>query len=82
MYFLNFPDRKIAGSSPEMLARVENRDVWTYPIAGTRPRGKSVREDLKLEKDMLADKKERAEHIMLVDLGRNDIGRVAKFGSV
>lgn len=82
MYFLDFPDRRIAGSSPEMLARVENKKVWTYPIAGTRPRGKSVREDLKLEKAMLADKKERAEHIMLVDLGRNDIGRVARFGSV
>jgi len=82
MYFLNFTDRRIAGSSPEMLARVENKTVWTYPIAGTRPRGKSVREDVKLEKEMMSDKKERAEHIMLVDLGRNDIGRVARFGSV
>jgi len=82
MYYLNFKSRKIAGSSPEMLARVEDRNVVTYPIAGTRSRGKTVREDRKLEDEMLADAKERAEHVMLVDLGRNDIGRVAEAGSV
>ncbi|MFH1125746.1 MAG: anthranilate synthase component I family protein, partial [Candidatus Altiarchaeota archaeon] len=67
---------------PEMLARVEGKNVVTYPIAGTRSRGKTVREDKKLEIEMLADKKERAEHTMLVDLGRNDIGRVAEHGTV
>lgn len=82
MYFLNLGDRKIAGSSPEMLVRVENRKVETYPIAGTRPRGRTKEEDVKMAKDLLQDEKERAEHLMLVDLGRNDIGRVARFGSV
>jgi len=82
MYLLDFGDRKIVGSSPEMLVRVENRVVYTYPIAGTRKRGKTLREDKMLEAEMLSDEKERAEHVMLVDLGRNDIGRVAKFGSV
>jgi len=82
MYYLDFNERKIVGSSPEMLARVEGRLVVTYPIAGTRSRGKTVREDKKLEMEMLADKKEKAEHIMLVDLGRNDIGRVAEHGTV
>jgi anthranilate synthase component 1 len=82
MYFLNFGKRCIVGSSPEMLARVENRVITTHPIAGTRPRGKNQDEDKKLEKEMLKDKKECAEHIMLVDLARNDVGRVAEFGSV
>lgn len=82
MYYLDFPDRTVVGSSPEMLARVEGLRVLTYPIAGTRPRGKTVREDMKLEAEMLSDEKERAEHVMLVDLGRNDIGRVAEYGSV
>jgi len=82
MYCLDFGDRKIVGSSPEMLVRVENRTVMTYPIAGTRPRGKTPEEDTRLEKDMLTDVKERAEHVMLVDLGRNDVGRVAEYGSV
>jgi anthranilate synthase component 1 len=82
MYYLDFNERKIVGSSPEMLARVEGRHVVTYPIAGTRSRGKTVREDKKLEEEMLADEKEKAEHTMLVDLGRNDIGRVAEHGSV
>ena len=82
MYCLDLGERKIVGSSPEMLVRVENRVVETYPIAGTRPRGKTHEEDLRLEKEMLADEKERAEHVMLVDLGRNDVGRVSKFGSV
>ncbi|ODS37946.1 MAG: hypothetical protein A7316_08825, partial [Candidatus Altiarchaeales archaeon WOR_SM1_86-2] len=82
MYFLDFGERKIAGSSIETLARVEKKIAVTYPIAGTRPRGKTESEDRDLEREMLGDEKERAEHIMLVDLGRNDIGRVAKFGSV
>jgi anthranilate synthase component 1 len=82
MYHLDFGERKVVGSSPEMLARVEGRKVVTYPIAGTRKRGETEEEDKKLEKELLEDKKERAEHLMLVDLGRNDIGRVAKFGSV
>jgi len=82
MYFLDLGDRKIAGSSPEMLVRVEDRRVETYPIAGTRSRGKTEEEDRKLAKDLLQDEKERAEHLMLVDLGRNDIGRVARFGTV
>ncbi len=82
MYYLDFGDRKIVGSSPEMLVRVEKRRVETYPIAGTRPRGRNLEEDKKLETEMLRDEKERAEHLMLVDLGRNDIGRVAEFNSV
>lgn len=82
MYHLDFGGREIVGSSPEMLARVEKRKVLTYPIAGTRARGNDPAEDLRLEKELLRDKKERAEHLMLVDLGRNDIGRVADFGSV
>ncbi|MBU4481569.1 anthranilate synthase component I [Patescibacteria group bacterium] len=82
MYYLDFGERKIVGSSPEMLVRVENRKVETYPIAGTRPRGRNPKEDKELEKEMLNDEKEKAEHIMLVDLARNDLGRVAKFGSV
>ena len=80
--YLNFGDYQIAGASPEMLVRVENGVVQTGPIAGTRPRGKTVEEDMALEKELLADKKEIAEHTMLVDLGRNDIGRVSEFGSV
>ncbi len=82
MYYLNFGDYQIAGASPEMLVRVENGVVQTGPIAGTRPRGKTVEENMALEKELLADKKEIAEHTMLVDLGRNDIGRVSEFGSV
>lgn len=82
MYYLDFGVRKIVGSSPEMLARVEGRRVETYPIAGTRPRGKTAGEDERLEREMLQDEKERAEHVMLVDLGRNDVGRVAKYGTV
>ena len=82
MYYLNFGDYQIVGASPEMLVRVENGIVQTGPIAGTRWRGKTVEEDLELEKELLADEKEIAEHTMLVDLGRNDIGRVSEFGSV
>ncbi len=82
MYYLDFGARVIAGSSPETLARVEGGSVSTYPIAGTRRRGKDAAEDAALAKELLADKKERAEHVMLVDLGRNDVGRVAEYGSV
>lgn len=82
MYYLNFGDYQIVGASPEMLVRVENGIVQTGPIAGTRWRGKTLEEDLALEQDLLNDKKEIAEHTMLVDLGRNDIGRVSEFGSV
>lgn len=82
MYYLDFGERQIVGSSPEMLVRVEGRQVLTYPIAGTRSRGKTIREDDSLAKEMTADEKERAEHVMLVDLGRNDLGRVSDFGSV
>ena len=82
MYFLKFGDRRIVGSSPEMLVRVEDRQVETYPIAGTRPHLQDRRENAKLTKELLADPKERAEHTMLVDLARNDVGRVAKYGSV
>jgi anthranilate synthase component 1 len=82
MYFFKAGDRQIVGSSPEMLVRVDNRVVETFPIAGTRPCGEKTAENRRLAKELLADPKERAEHVMLVDLARNDIGRVAKFGSV
>lgn len=82
MYYLNFGDYQIVGASPEMLVRVENGIVQTGPIAGTKPRGKTVEEDIALEKELLSDEKEIAEHTMLVDLGRNDIGKVSEFGSV
>lgn len=82
MYFLKFKDLKLIGSSPEIMVRCEDRIAQTRPIAGTRPRGKSEEEDSRLMKELLADPKERAEHIMLVDLGRNDIGRVCDFGTV
>ncbi len=82
MFFLRLNDMDLVGSSPELLVRCEDGLVQTRPIAGTRMRGKDPAEDAKLEKELLADSKERAEHVMLVDLGRNDIGRVAKLGSV
>jgi anthranilate synthase component 1 len=82
MYFLKEGETSIAGSSPEMLVRVEGRRVETRPIAGTRRRGDSAAEDTRLGTELLADEKERAEHIMLVDLGRNDLGRVCSFRSV
>jgi anthranilate synthase component I len=82
MYYLKFDDYKIAGSSPEMLVRVEKGIVEACPIAGTRKRGETKIEDEALEKELLADEKELSEHTMLVDLGRNDIGRVSKYGSV
>lgn len=82
MYYLKFDNYTMAGSSPEMLVRVEGRKAETCPIAGTRKRGATEEEDLKLEEELMADGKERAEHIMLVDLGRNDIGKVSGFGTV
>lgn len=82
MYFLKSRTRQIVGSSPEMLVRTENRTVETFPIAGTRPVVASGLENRRLAKDLLADPKERAEHVMLVDLARNDVGKVSKFGSV
>jgi anthranilate synthase component 1 len=82
MYYLQFGKSTVLGSSPEMLVKVAGSEVEYRPIAGTRPRGKTEEEDIRLEQDLLADEKERAEHIMLVDLGRNDVGRVAEFSSV
>lgn len=82
MYHLKMGDREIIGSSPEMLVRVENRKVETFPIAGTRKRGVTQAQDQKFEDELLADEKEKAEHLMLVDLARNDVGKVSKFGSV
>jgi anthranilate synthase component 1 len=82
MYFLRVGDRSIVGSSPEMLVRVEGRRVETHPIAGTRPRGRTEEEDVRLAEELKRNEKERAEHVMLVDLGRNDVGRVAAYGSV
>ncbi len=82
MFYLELDDLKIIGSSPEILVRLTGRRIELRPIAGTRPRGKDAREERELEEDLLADPKERAEHIMLVDLGRNDVGRVAQVGSV
>ena len=82
MYYLSYGDLRIIGSSPERLVSEEAGTVVTRPIAGTRPRGKSAAEDQALAAELLADAKECAEHIMLVDLGRNDLGRVCEFGSV
>jgi anthranilate synthase component 1 len=82
MYYLKFKDFSIIGSSPEMLVRSENGLVQTRPIAGTRKRGRNEEEDSCLEKELLGDEKEKAEHLMLVDLGRNDLGRISKLGKV
>ena len=82
LYFLDFQDHQIIGSSPEILVRLRDGVVTVRPIAGTRPRGKTQTEDLAMETDLLADPKECAEHLMLLDLGRNDVGRVSKAGSV
>src|SRR5947207_7108463 len=82
MYFIRMGERSIVGSSPEMLVRVEGRHVETHPIAGTRPRGRSEEEDLRMADELKRSEKERAEHVMLVDLGRNDVGRVCDYGSV
>ncbi len=82
MFFLDFNDFHIIGASPEILVRVEDGMVMTRPLAGTRPRGKTPADDIRLEQELRSDEKERAEHIMLVDLGRNDIGRVSEPGTV
>ena len=82
MYFLDLGATQIVGSSPEILVRLKKGKVVLRPIAGTRPRGKTREEDLALESELLADPKERAEHLMLIDLGRNDVGRVSKTGTV
>ena len=82
MYYLDYGDFQIVGASPEVLVRVENGKIETRPIAGTRRRGRTQEEDVALERELLSDEKERAEHIMLVDLARNDVGRVAKIGTV
>ncbi len=82
MFYIGFPDQYIIGSSPEMLVRVEEKTITTVPIAGTRPRGKTKKEDDHFASDLLSDEKERSEHLMLVDLARNDIGRVSEFGSI
>jgi anthranilate synthase component 1 len=82
LYFLRMGETQILGSSPEMLVRVTGRKLEYRPIAGTHPRGRDEAEDLRLEQQMRTDEKERAEHVMLVDLGRNDLGRVSEYGSV
>jgi anthranilate synthase component I len=82
MYFLDFGDFQIAGASPEPLLTVSGRRVSTRPIAGTRPRGADADADQRIARELLEDEKERAEHVMLVDLGRNDLGRVCEYGSV
>ena len=82
MYFLRMGQVSIVGSSPEMLVRAEGRSVQTHPIAGTRPRGRTEEEDSRLAEELKRNEKERSEHVMLVDLGRNDLGRVSEFGTV
>lgn len=82
MFYFSSDDIEIAGASPETLVKLENKELHTFPLAGTRPRGLTDEEDLRLEKELLADEKELAEHNMLVDLGRNDIGKISKIGSV
>jgi anthranilate synthase component 1 len=82
MFLLRFKDKSVIGASPEMLVRCEGDQLEYRPIAGTRPRGKSPAEDMILAQEMANDKKEVAEHMMLVDLGRNDLGRVAEYGTV
>ena len=82
MFYFNYRDFKILGSSPEILVRLRNNKITIRPIAGTRPRGKNKKEDIKFEKQLLKDRKELAEHLMLLDLGRNDVGRVSKINTV
>ena len=82
LFYIDLGDFQVVGSSPESLVTVQDGEVMTNPIAGTRRRGKNEEEDNELKKELLADEKERAEHVMLVDLGRNDIGRISEFGSV
>ena len=82
MFYFSGTDVEVAGASPETLVKLEDGILHTFPLAGTRPRGKTEQEDLRLERELLADEKELAEHNMLVDLGRNDLGKVSKFGTV
>ena len=82
LYYFNFGDFEVIGSSPEMLVKQQGNKGFTCPIAGTRPRGKTKEEDDRLHRELLADEKERAEHVMLVDLARNDMGRISEFGTV
>ena len=82
MFYFSSDDIEIAGASPETLVKLQDGKLFTFPLAGTRKRGKTPEEDAALEKELLADAKELAEHNMLVDLGRNDIGKISKFGSV
>lgn len=82
MFYFSSDDLEIAGASPETLVKVDNQTAYTFPLAGTRPRGKDEKEDQELEADLLSDEKELAEHNMLVDLGRNDLGRISNYGSV
>ena len=82
MFYFSSDDLEIAGASPETLVKVDNQTAYTFPLAGTRPRGKDEKEDQELEADLLSDEKELAEHNMLVDLGRNDIGKISRLGSV
>ena len=82
MFYFNFEDFKILGSSPEILVRLRDQQVTIRPIAGTRPRGKTFKQDQKFKNDLMKDKKELAEHLMLLDLGRNDVGKVSKINSV
>jgi anthranilate synthase component 1 len=82
MYFFNFEDFQIIGASPEILVRLRDKKITVRPIAGTRPRGKNSKEDNFFVKDLLSDKKELSEHLMLLDLGRNDAGKVSKIGTI
>ena len=82
MYFIKLKEMQIAGTSPETMVKLTNRKLMTFPVAGTRRRGKDREQDIALEKELLADEKECAEHNMLVDLARNDIGKIAAYGSV
>ena len=82
MFYFSSDDIEVAGASPETLVKLEDGVLHTFPLAGTRPRGKDAAEDERLRTELLGDEKERAEHNMLVDLGRNDLGKVSKYGSV
>tara|TARA_S200000501_G_C20574665_1_gene634491 strand:- start:136 stop:771 length:636 start_codon:yes stop_codon:yes gene_type:complete len=82
MFYFNFEDFKILGSSPEILVRLRNNLITIRPIAGTRPRGKNAKQDQKLKNELIKDKKELAEHLMLLDLGRNDVGKVSEINTV